>query len=100
MPSRFDQPLDPKLPSPEESRVDTSKRYDVYRSERNVQMIVYRNARFSGMRALFSTGHYDVLSQFVELELAGGQTVFLSRHSVVKFCEHGVEVPTEVVPTK
>src|SRR5258705_13141090 len=100
MPSRFDPPPESRPPSSEESRVDTSKRYDIYCSERNAQTVVYRNARFKGMKSLFSTGHYDVLSQFVELELAGGQTVFLSRHSVVKFCEHGIEVTGEAVPTK
>jgi hypothetical protein len=68
--------------------VDTNKRYDVYCTERDEE-IVYRNALFKGRKTLLKTGENDFASQFLELEQADGQTVFVALTSVVKFCEHG-----------
>jgi hypothetical protein len=82
---------------PGRDSIDITKRYDVYCAERN-QQVVYRNALFKGKRKLFQEGPYDRLSDFVELEQAGGQTVFIARHSVIKFCEHGVTPKPEIVP--
>jgi ATP-dependent Clp protease ATP-binding subunit ClpA len=68
--------------------VDTSKRYDVYCREQNEQ-VVYRNALFKRVKTLFREREYDMLSEYLELEQADGQRIFIARTSVVKFCEHG-----------
>ena len=77
--------------------IDISKHYDVYCSERNQEVVVYRNALFKGVRKLFPE-HRDSLSDFFELEQADGQTVFVSKYSVIKFCEPGVTPNAEIVP--
>lgn len=86
------------LPRTQPGSVDPSKRYDVYCSERNQQVIVYRNALFKGRTRLFSTGPHDFAAEFLELEQSSGQTVYLSRLSVVKFCDHGADVVGEIIP--
>jgi ATP-dependent Clp protease ATP-binding subunit ClpA len=67
--------------------IDTNKRYDVYCAERG-QEVVYRNARFKGRKALLPRTQQDFASEFIELEQADGQTIFIARASVIKFCEH------------
>jgi hypothetical protein len=69
--------------------IDISKRYDVYCREGDHETI-YRNVLFKGLRVLFPKNEYDALSQFLELELADKQTIFIIRGCVLKFCEHGV----------
>ena len=64
-------------------------------------MVVYRNARFRGAGSLLlppaaRTG----FSEFVELEQANGQSVFISRHFIFRFCEPGTEPAPEVVASK
>ena len=95
MPSRFDMPQDPKEPQPE-SEVDTTKRYDVYCSRFNQETVVYRNVLFKGTKTLFSTGQFDMMSQFLELEHANGVRVFINRHGITGFCEHGKSLGAEV----
>lgn len=80
--------------------IDTSKRYDVYCTEQNQQVVVYRNALFKGIKKLFLGNQYVTMSEFVELEQANGETVFLSRFSVMKFCEHGTTPGGETIPGK
>jgi ATP-dependent Clp protease ATP-binding subunit ClpA len=92
------KPKDADLPQPQPGPVDTSKRYDVYCSERNQQVVVYRNALFKGRSRLLSTEKHDIGAEFLELEQSNGQTVYLSRLSVVRFCEHGVDIVREIVP--
>ena len=41
----------------------------------------------------------DVLSQVIELEQANGQTVFIGRHGILRFCEHGTELLMEIIPS-
>ncbi|MEI9866442.1 MAG: hypothetical protein WDN00_18175 [Limisphaerales bacterium] len=77
--------------------IDTSKRYDVYCAERNQEVVVYRNALFKGIKTLYQARQYEFMSEFMELQQADGQTVFLSRTSVIKFCEHGVTPNGEVI---
>jgi hypothetical protein len=72
-----------------QEQVDTSKRYDVYCTEWGGGVVVYRNAVFKGVKRLFPRDRFDIFYEFVELEQSDGQTVFLSSHSIVKFCEHG-----------
>ena len=85
----------PSLPA-----IDTTKRYDVYCVERNQQATVYRNARFKSRSRLLGTRQHDFGGEFLELEQSNGQVVYLSLHSVLKFCEHGGEIIGEIVPPK
>jgi hypothetical protein len=75
--------------TPQLDAVDTSKRYDIYCTEHNRE-VVYRNACFKGPKRLFQPAQYYIPSGFLDLEQADGQTVCVARASVVKFCEHGV----------
>ena len=96
MPSRFDQPPDPKPQPPETLPVDTSKRYDVYCNPHGQPTVVYRNVLFKRERSLFSRGdHFDRIGQYVELELLDGRPVFVSRMSVIAFCEPGTDLGHE-----
>ena len=74
---------------PQGEPVDTSKRYDVYCTDWSQGVTIYRNVRFKGTRQLFQRSQYDTLSGFVELEQANGQTVFVSRGSIIRFAEAG-----------
>jgi len=47
-----------------------------------------------------STHQHDFGAEFIELEQANGQAVYLSLHSVFKFCEHGIETIAEIVPPR
>ncbi|HTY88706.1 MAG TPA: Clp protease N-terminal domain-containing protein [Candidatus Acidoferrum sp.] len=80
--------------------LDVSKRYDVYCSEHGGTVVVYRNARFKGIKSLFQKDRFDLFYEFVELEQNDGQTIFLGRHSIIKFCEHGVTPGSENVSGK
>ena len=53
-------------------------------------MTIYRNVRFKGVKHLFQRSAYDTLSGYVELEQENGQTVFVSRSSIIRFTEAGV----------
>ena len=67
--------------------LDVSKRYDVYCGEGD-QQVVYRNALFKGVKTLFQEQEWNVYAEYLELEQADGRTIFISRMSVIKFCEH------------
>ena len=94
-------PDDTAMPKKEESQesqretVDLSKRYDVHCREGD-QQVVYRNALLKGIKTLFSRGELDPVSEYMELEQADGLTIFVSRSSIVKFCEHGKAVGSEM----
>lgn len=87
-----------KVAVPAETRdtIDTSKRYDVYCSERNQDLVVYRNVLFKGVRRLFREDR-DRMVYFIELEQADGPPVFVAKYSVVKFCEPGVTPNVETI---
>ncbi len=89
-----------RSPQPQPEPVDTTKRYDVYCSDWSQGVTVYRNARFKGLKYLFHRHQYDGLSGYVELELSDGQTIFVFRSSVIKFCEHAATPGPEDVPGK
>jgi hypothetical protein len=78
--------------------IDTGKRYDVYCAERNQKVVVYHNALFKGAKKLFPHNQFGLPDTFVELEQANGQSVFISRYSIVKFCPHGTIPDGENVP--
>jgi len=69
----------------------------VYCSEGSQQIVVYRNALFKGMKGLYRAGQFDSSGEFIELELADGQIVFVARYTLVKFCEPGTNLPFEIV---
>jgi ATP-dependent Clp protease ATP-binding subunit ClpA len=94
----FEMPQNADLPKPRLDSIDTSKRYDVYCSEGDQQVVVYRNALFKGWSKLLSTRQLDFGIEFLELEQSNGQTVYLSQFSVLRFCEHGAEIVGEIIP--
>ena len=78
--------------------IDTSKRYDVYCHEPARGVVVYRNALFKGTGHLLpSTGGRVTHQDFVELEQANGQTIFLTRHCIFRFCAPGTSIVAEAV---
>ena len=79
----------PAASQPLAEAVDTSKRYDVYCTDWSQGVTIYRNVRFKGIKHLFQKSQYDVLSGFVELEQENGQTVFVSRGSIIRFDQSG-----------
>ena len=87
-------------PRSQREPLDVSKRYDVYCTERGGEVVVYRNARFKGIKSLLQKERFDVYSEFMELEQNDGQIIFLGRHSIIKFCEHGVTPGSESVSGK
>lgn len=77
--------------------IDTTARYDVYCWEQGT-VVVYRNALFKRARTLFPRNEFASTLDFIELEQGNGQTIFISRHSLVRFCPHGVKVEGEELP--
>ncbi len=93
--SRSAQPPEP------EPQIDTSRRYDIYCVEPNQKVVVYRNALFKGAGSLLpSPGTRGGFSQFVELEQENGQSVFISRGSVFRFCQPGTALVGDAVAPK
>lgn len=100
MPSRFDPESNPKPPK-SDGVIDSTKRYDVHCIEHGLRTVVYRNVLFQGARTLFGGNpSYDVLSQYLELEQANGQTFFIGRHGLLRFCEHGSDISFEEIYSK
>jgi hypothetical protein len=96
----FHAPPSPAPPEPE-PQIDTSRRYDIYCVEPSQGLVVYRNSRFKGAGSLLpSPGMRGGFSQFLELEQSNDQSVFISRGSVVRFCEPGTEPLAEPIPHK
>lgn len=90
----------PDFSKPDQDSVDTSKRYDIYCSERDRHVLVYRNALFKGRRKLLSTREHDFAGEYLELEQSNGQIVYVSLHAVLRFCEHGAEIVGEILPSQ
>jgi len=80
----------PTSPPPQGETVDLSKRYDIYCTDYSLGVTVHRNVRIKGVKHLFPKSQYGALSGFVELEQGDGQTIFVSRSSIIRFCEHGI----------
>ena len=95
---KSEMPRNAGSPKTQLGLVDTSKRYDVYCTEQTHEVVVYRNALFKGAKSLLPKHQDDSLSEFVELEQADGQTIFIARYSVIKFCEPSVTPNPETVP--
>ncbi len=86
-------------PFPPEPQIDTSKRYDVYCIEPNREVVVYRNALFKGEATLLPHpgGRGVMYPGYIESEQANGQSMFLPRISIIRFCEPGTTLVGEVV---
>jgi hypothetical protein len=85
----------PAPAKPVRAPVDTTLRYDIYCVERNQKVVVYRNVLIKAARALFPRNDYDHFSDFIEFEQADGQTVFVSKSSIIRFCQFGVKPEPE-----
>jgi len=83
------------VPQSPNEPVDISKRYDVHCTDWSQGVTIYRNVRFKGVKHLFPKSQYDVLSGYAELEQENGQSVFVSRGSIVRFTEAGVTPGSE-----
>jgi hypothetical protein len=100
---RTNASLDPGSANDPASRVrqvpviDPTQRFDIYCAERNQQVVVYRNALFKGLRRMVPDD-CDRLAEFLELEQSNGETVFVAKYSVFKFCEAGITPNAEDVP--
>jgi len=99
-PQRSETPGSANPSKPQRDLVDTSKRYDVYCTEQTQEVVVYRNALFKGAKCLLPKHQDDSLSEFVELEQADGQTLFVARYSIIKFCDPGATPTPETIPSK
>ncbi len=107
LPAKKDGPAHPptmnsaqtlNLAKPPIEQVDLSKQYDVYCSERNREVVVYRNALFKGKRQLCREERCDALLDFYELEQSDGKSVYVAVNSVIKFCAPGTTPNSENVP--
>lgn len=67
--------------------VDTTRRYDVCCAEHE-ETVVYRDVLFKSTKKLFPESQPGILSEFIELEQADGQSLFVARTSVLKFSPH------------
>ena len=79
MPSRFD-------PS-SSAEIDLEKPYDIYVAETPYKIVIYRRAHFRGLKMLARSGDLDFRAEFLEIGQANGDSVFVRRHSVIKFCD-------------
>ncbi len=60
--------------------------------------MVYRNVVLKRATAMFSRDDaYSKIGEFVELERVNGRKFFVSRMSVIAFCEHGDELPADYI---
>jgi hypothetical protein len=80
---------------PPREPVNSDERYDVYCVERNHKIVVYRNVRFKSVKGLFPRNDYDQWSDFVELEQSDGQTFFISKSMITRFCPPGAKPEIE-----
>ena len=87
MPSRLDDLV------PEE--IELGKPYDIYVSEANQNIVVYRSALFRGVRSLARVARHDFACEFMEIEQSNGVSVFVQRLSILKFCEAGQKFISE-----
>jgi hypothetical protein len=96
----FAQPCPNPNPPPPEPQIDTSKRYDVYCFDADRQAVVYRNALFKGSATLLPhPGGRVHFPDYIELEQANGQSIFLPRSSIFRFCLPGTTFVGEAVVT-
>jgi ATP-dependent Clp protease ATP-binding subunit ClpA len=76
-------------PTMKDEPIDTTKPYDIYCTVWGQGVTIYRNTRFKGKKHLFQNSQYDYGSVYLELELSDGQSIFVARSSVIRFCDPG-----------
>ena len=100
MPSRFDPSTGPEPEpkfTPSHTPIDGSKQYDVYCVHNGSPFIVYRNVKIKGATPLLDKGDaFSRIGDFVELESAEGQRVYVARFSILALCEHGTSFPGQL----
>jgi len=84
-----------EVPKPEDfmpkraEEIDSSKRYDVYTQHGNDSVLIYRNVKFLGNRAIPGEYPYSAGSNLLLLEQADGTQIHISSYSYFCICEHG-----------
>jgi hypothetical protein len=92
------QPTANPEPPETQPQIDSSKPYDIYCIKPNREIVVYRNATFKGATALLPHPAGRIhFPDYVELEQANGQSVFIPRSSIFQFCASGTRLTGEVV---
>jgi hypothetical protein len=92
MPNQFDPP-------PVEE-VDLDKKYDIYVTEPFTGLIVYRSASLRETKSLARTARYDCAAEFIEILQSNGDSVFIRRNAIVKFCEPGAKLISEKISSQ
>ena len=92
IPVQTSTPAQPKVES-----IVVLKRFDIYCTEQNHDVVVYRNAAFKSAKPLLHETHRNGLAEFVELEQSDGHVVFVAKYSIIKFCEPGVTPNAEKI---
>jgi len=95
MPSRLD-PTDT-------GEVDPERPYDIYVAETQQKVVVYRRAFFRGVKhreggqrhGSTYTEYRSFASEFMEIGQANGDSVFVRRYSIVKFCDPETKLTEE-----
>jgi len=80
--------------NPTREPVDIDKRYDVYCVEHE-KIVIHRNVRFKATQSLLPRSEDDHGSDFVELEQPDGQSVFVAKSTIIRFCAAGVKPEIE-----
>ena len=81
----------------ERNGIDIGKRYDIYATEGQRRVVVYRNAFFRGMKSLEKGDSLRLSKEFYEIEQSNGESVVVSSYAVIKFCDAGGKLTCEVV---
>lgn len=88
-----------RFETPGSDDVDTDKPYDIYVEEGHKRVVVYRRAKFLGIKKLLTSGRIgEFRADFIEIELENGNTLFVRKFNVLKFCEPGSDVGGEMLP--
>lgn len=95
MPSRFSVPPGDMPGENQHRQIDTDKRYDVYCLEYGGASSVHRNVLIKGTVYLFDQG--NSFDNWIELVQPNSKSVYISRHQIKFFCEHGTELTTELL---
>jgi hypothetical protein len=89
-----DRTNESELQKSEREPLDLTRRYDIYCRDGDKQTL-YRNAVFKGVKTLFPRKEWDFSAEYLEIEQADGDTIFINRMSIIKFCEHGTTSNSE-----
>ena len=74
--------------------IDLSRRYDVYFWEPAGRAVVYSDVLFKEAYSLFDSDAR--VGIFIEIEQKNGDSVFLAKQGLIKFCIHGAKITSRV----